>query len=71
MTPKTYATFNIEFRPKEPKQLQWPLSMQTLLNPYECTKIMVVGEGFYEDIVFEGLPNDSEDEIILGDCVIN
>lgn len=71
MTPKTYATFNIEFRPKEPKQIQWPMTMMTLLNPYESTRIMVVGEGFYEDVVFEGLPHDAEDEVSLGDCVIN
>ncbi len=32
---------------------------------------MIVGEGFYEDITFEGLPKDLEDEIDLGDCVIN
>lgn len=32
---------------------------------------MVQGEGFYEDIVFEGLPLELEDEINLGDCVIN
>jgi hypothetical protein len=44
--------------------------MQTLLNPYELTKFLIQGDGFYEDIVFEKLPNESEDEINLGDCVI-
>jgi len=33
--------------------------------------MLVTGEGFYEDIVFEHLPNESEDEILLGDCIIN
>lgn len=42
-----------------------------MLNPYEITKMLVTGEGFYEDIVFEHLPNESEDEILLGDCIIN
>jgi len=32
---------------------------------------MIQGEGYYEDIVFENLPRDLEDEIELGDCVIN
>lgn len=32
---------------------------------------MIQGEGYYESIVFEGLPQESEDEIQLGDCVIN
>lgn len=32
---------------------------------------MIQGEGFYEDVVFENLPNDLEDEVDLGNCVIN
>lgn len=63
LTPKTYATFNIEFKPKEAGIKQWTVAFQTLLNPYEITKMMVQGEGFFEDIVFERLPNESEDEI--------
>jgi hydrocephalus-inducing protein len=44
--------------------------MSTLLNPYEITRIAVVGEAFFEEIVFEKLPNDLEDEVIFGDSVI-
>lgn len=42
-----------------------------MLNPYESSKIMIVGEGFFEDVTFEGLPKDLEDEIDLGDCIVN
>ena len=42
-----------------------------MLNPYEITKFMIQGEGFCEDITFEKLPNDLEDEVNLGDCIIN
>lgn len=28
-----------------------------------------MGEAFYDDVTFEGLPEDSEDTINLGDCV--
>lgn len=45
--------------------------MQTINNPYEIYPILITGEGFYEDIIFENLPNNSEDEISLGDCIIN
>lgn len=31
---------------------------------------MLVGEGFSENITFEGLPEDYEDELHVGDCVI-
>lgn len=43
--------------------------MQTMLNPYEVTKIAVTGESFFEEIIFENLA--SEDEVQFGDCVIN
>ena len=71
LTPKTYQSFDVEFRPQEPGSKTWTISMQTLLNPYENWKIMVKGEGFYEDITFEGLPLELEDEINLDDCIIN
>ena len=44
--------------------------MQTLLNPYEITKWMVSGEAYYEEVAFESLPGEAEDEINFGDCVI-
>ena len=31
---------------------------------------MLVGEGFNETITFEGLPDDLEDELNIGDCII-
>lgn len=71
LTPKTSATFNIEFVPRDPGVKQWAIMMQTLLNPYEITRIAVTGEAFFEEIIFEGLPNDLEDEVVFGDCVIN
>jgi len=35
--------------------------MSTVLNPYEITKIAMMGEAFFEEIVFEKLPDDLED----------
>ena len=37
------------------------------MNPYEITKFMIQGEGFYEDIVFENLPDELEEEINFKD----
>ena len=31
---------------------------------------MLMGEGFNESITFEGLPEDMEDELLIGDCII-
>lgn len=71
LNPKTYANFNVMFKPREPGVKQWTIAMQTLLNPYEQNKMLVQGEGYCEDIIFENLPKDLEDEVDLGDCVIN
>ena len=46
------------------------LTFSTLNNVFEQHKVMLSGEGFTESIIFEGLPNGSEDELVIGDCVI-
>ena len=45
--------------------------MQTLLNPYENFRMQIQGEGFYDDVSFEGLPKEREDLLDLEDCYIN
>ena len=30
-----------------------------------------MGDAFYDDVTFEGLPEDSEDTVNFGDCVNN
>ncbi|EGR28756.1 hypothetical protein IMG5_169530, partial [Ichthyophthirius multifiliis] len=70
LTHKTYKSFNIEFKPKQAGVKQWQIAMQTLMNPYEITRFMIQGEGFYEDIVFENLPNEAEEEINFNDQII-
>ena len=32
---------------------------------------MLIGEGYTENITFEGLPNGHEDELNFGDCIVN
>lgn len=32
---------------------------------------MIIGEGYTENITFEGLPENLEDELVIGDCIIN
>ena len=44
------------------------LTFQTMGNPYEQHKVQLVGEGYAENVTFEGLPND---ELNFGDCVVD
>lgn len=32
---------------------------------------MIIGEGYVENVTFEGLPESLEDELRFGDCVVN
>ena len=39
-------------------------------NVFEQHKVWLIGEGFNENITFESLPKDLEDELVIGDCII-
>jgi hypothetical protein len=30
-----------------------------------------MGEGYSENVTFEGLPENMEDELLIGDCIVN
>lgn len=32
---------------------------------------MIIGEGYVENVTFEGLPENLEDELLIGDCIVN
>jgi len=32
---------------------------------------MIIGEGYAEAVTFEGLPEGLEDELQIGDCIVN
>lgn len=69
LTPKTFQSFQVEFKPVEVGQFKWEITCNTLLNPYETTRILVAGECYFENVSFEGFPENLEDEIHFGDCV--
>jgi len=70
LTPKTYHGFDIKFCPQEAGVHKYLLTFNTAHNPYEQHKVLIVGEGYAESITFEGLPKEMEDELLLGDCVV-
>ena len=58
ITPKSYHGFDIKFIPKSSQIEKFLLTFNTLHNPYEQHKVMLVGEGYVENVTFEGVPND-------------
>ena len=71
ITQKAYNGFDIRYRPKAASQDKFLLTFSTLNNVYEQHKVMLVGTGYEESVTFEGLPDEAEDELNIGDCVIN
>ncbi len=71
LNPKGYATFNVQFKPKQAGIKNWEINAQTLLNQYEVTRFKVQGEGFFEEVLFQNLPEDQEDKCNFGDCIID
>jgi|JI6StandDraft_1071083.scaffolds.fasta_scaffold04855_11 hydrocephalus-inducing protein len=43
LNPKGYATFNVEFKPKDVGAKNWDISAQTLLNQFEVTRFKIQG----------------------------
>lgn len=70
ITQKSYHAFDIRFKPTAAAQQKFMLTFSTMNNVFEQHKVLLVGEGFNENITFEGLPDDLEDELIIGDCII-
>lgn len=69
LMPKTITPFEIEFKPEEVQKYSHEVKMITLNNPYELQVFSLTGEGYQEDIMFEGL-EEKEDEIFFGDCIV-
>ena len=67
ITPKSYHAFDILFAPKTAQNETFLLTFATLSNPYEQHKVLIAGEGYSENVTFEGLP---EDELQVGDCIV-
>ena len=33
--------------------------------------MLLIGAGYSENVTFEGLPDGLEDEMVIGDCIVN
>lgn len=71
LQPKEYYSFDVDFIPTNVEPIDYQMEFETLHNPYECHKVIIRGEGYQESITFENLPFDLEDELRLGDAIIN
>lgn len=68
---KSQYHFDIKFAPKVVQAQKFILTFQTQNNMYEQHKVVLTGEGYAEPLTFEDLPLGKEDELRIGDCVVD
>ena len=77
---KESRSLNVSFAPQQQdgslpsggggQELESSLTINVLHNKFEVSNVRLHGEVYVEDIVFEDLPGDTEDEIRFGDMNI-
>ncbi|TPX54724.1 hypothetical protein PhCBS80983_g05802 [Powellomyces hirtus] len=69
--PQESRTFDIRFFAGSVRKQDAELRVRIIDNAFEDTSVLISGEGYVDDLSFEGLPGDSETEMQLGDCFVN
>lgn len=67
LEPGQRASLQVTFNPLEIKDYSQDLTMVVRHNHFDDQKILLVGQGYMEDITFEGLPSGSSSEIEFED----
>ena len=70
MQPNDRVTLQVNFSPTDVGEFKKKLTVSVLGNAFEKRTFSLVGEAYTEDVIFEGLPEDSDDTLSLGDCPV-
>jgi hydrocephalus-inducing protein len=70
MPPKDRVTLQVNFAPTDVGDFKKKLTVSVLGNAFEKRSFSLVGEAYTEDVIFEGLPEDADDKLGLGDCPV-
>ena len=61
----------VEAKVDDTPDFESALTMSVLYNQFETTVVKLLGRSFMEDLAFDNLPNDSQDELVFGDMDIS
>ncbi|KAJ3332957.1 hypothetical protein HDU76_012454, partial [Blyttiomyces sp. JEL0837] len=70
LRPQESRTIDVTYRAIAVRKSEADLKVRVIDNPFEDTMIQLSGEGYVDDITFDNLPGESENEVNLGDCYI-
>jgi hydrocephalus-inducing protein len=70
LEPKRTHTFNVVFKPESTKAFAHELQLMIKHNSFETQSIALAGECYQEDVTFEGLPRELDDELHFEDGAV-
>ncbi|KNC96691.1 uncharacterized protein SPPG_07904 [Spizellomyces punctatus DAOM BR117] len=71
LKPQESRSYDVRCRASAARKLDAELRVRVIDNTFEDTSIQLSGEGYLDELSFDGLPNDSENELFFGDCFVN
>ncbi|KAJ3408149.1 hypothetical protein HDU80_006663 [Chytriomyces hyalinus] len=70
LRPQETKSIEVKCRAISIRKFETDLKIRVLDNSFEDTIIQLSGEGYIDDLTFDELPSDSENEVSFGDCFI-
>ncbi|KAJ3305286.1 hypothetical protein HDV03_001884, partial [Kappamyces sp. JEL0829] len=70
LKPGETRSIDIRCQPTSIRKLEGELRLKVLDNTFEDSSIFVVGEGYMDDVTMEGFSDDTENELVFGDCFV-
>ncbi|KAJ3115022.1 hypothetical protein HDU96_001327 [Phlyctochytrium bullatum] len=70
LKPQEIKSIDMKFRPTSIQKFEGELRVRVIDNSFEDAAIQIAGEGYVDDVTFDGLPSDNDNELSLGDCMI-
>jgi hypothetical protein len=67
LEPHKAEAFTVAYHPREVGEAEHSIRLKVQQNPFENYQVRLSGEAYMEDVVYEGLPGDAEDELRFSD----
>ncbi|RKO94829.1 hypothetical protein BDK51DRAFT_29881 [Blyttiomyces helicus] len=71
LKPQEMRAIEIVCRPSAVRRVEAELKVRVIDNNFEDAIVQITGEGYLDDLTFDNLPNDAENEITFGECFVN
>ncbi|KAI9343132.1 hypothetical protein BDR26DRAFT_917651 [Obelidium mucronatum] len=70
LRPQETCSIDVKCRALGIRKFENDLKLRVIDNSFEDTLIQLSGEGYVDDLTFDDLPSETENELLFGDCFI-